>query len=224
MSSSDLSHCHAAGVRRLYIFGCGGSGREVAWLAEQAWDDAIEIIFLVDQRQFLRDPVNGHPVQLLGEAECTGEARFVVALGDPALRRKAATACADVGLRAATLIHPGTEMSRWLKIGEGTVVCAASVLTTNINIGAHVQINVSCTVSHDVHIGDFSTLSPGVHVSGHVDIGCDVFVGTNACFINGNADAPLVIGDGAVIAAGACVTQAVEPGALVAGVPALRKR
>lgn len=210
--------------RRLYVFGCGGSGREVAWLAEQAWGDAIEIVFLVDQRQYLREPVNGHRVLLLSEADCSDEARFVVALGNPLLRRKAAAACAHAGHRAATLIHPRVEMSHWLTIGEGTVICAASVLTTNVKVGVHVQINLGCTISHDVRVGDFSTLSPGVHVSGHVHIGDGVFIGTSACIINGSAEAPLTIGDGAVIAAGACVTKDVTPHTLVAGVPAVRKR
>lgn len=85
-------------------------------------------------------------------------------------------------------------------------------------------INLSCTISHDVSIGDYSVLSPGVNVAGHVHIGREVFVGTNVCFINGNANKPLVIGDGAVIAAGACVTRDVPAGAMVAGVPAERKR
>jgi acetyltransferase-like isoleucine patch superfamily enzyme len=48
-----------------------------------------------------------------------------------------------------------------------------------------------------------------------------VWVGANAVILGG-----VTIGDGAVIAAGAVVTKDVEPGAVVAGVPArvLRKR
>ena len=79
-------------------------------------------------------------------------------------------------------------------------------------------------VGHNVIIEEFSTLSPGVCVSGHVHIGRNVFVGTGATIINGTEDAPLIIGDGPIIAAGACVIRSVEPGALMAGVPAVRKR
>jgi len=52
-------------------------------------------------------------------------------------------------------------------------------------------------------------------------IGRDVWIGANAVILGGVA-----IGDGAVVAAGAVVTKDVEPGAVVAGVPArvLRKR
>lgn len=213
-----------AEFKRLYIFGAGGSGREIAWLAKQAWADTTEIIFLVDQPEHLRDAVNGIPVQRLADSDPTPEARFVVALGDPTLRRKAALACAQAGHLPITLVHPRAEISRWVELGNGTIICAGVIITTNIVIGEHVQINLSCTVSHDVSIGEFSTLSPGVHVSGNVSVGRDVFIGTNACIINGHAGTPLVVGDGAFIAAGACVTKPVEAGALVAGVPAIRKR
>jgi UDP-3-O-[3-hydroxymyristoyl] glucosamine N-acyltransferase len=117
-------------------------------------------------------------------------------------------------------VHPDTQRSRWVEIGEGTVICAGNILTTNIELGRHVQVNLGCTVGHDVVMGDFTTLSPGVHVSGHVHFGRRVFVGTGAVILNGSPDAPLVIGDDAVIGGAACVTRSVEPGTMVVGVPA----
>lgn len=212
------------GFHRLYVFGAGGHGRELAWLAEQTWGEGVEVVFLVDDAAYLSEPVNGVMVRLVQDIVATGGDAFVVAVGDARLRRRAAVACGAVGLRPATLVHPRVEASHLVSLGEGTVVCAGSILTTNVRLGDHVHVNVGCTISHDVAIGDFSTLSPGVHVSGHVQIGQDVFIGTGANIINGSARAPLVIGDGAVIAAGACVTKSFEVGALVAGVPAVRKR
>lgn len=209
---------------RLFIFGCGGFGREVAWLAEQVCGSTKEIAFVVDRPEYLCPPVNGYGVQLLANVKNFPPARFVVALGNPAQRRNAVAACLAGGLEPTTLVHPRAEISKWIQLGEGVVICAGCILTTNITVGAYAQINLDCTIGHDVTIGEFTTLSPGVHVSGHVHLGSDVFIGTGASVINGSADSPLVIGDGAVIAAGACVTCSVEPGALVAGVPAMRKR
>jgi sugar O-acyltransferase (sialic acid O-acetyltransferase NeuD family) len=208
----------------LYVFGAGGSGREVAWLADQCWSGRVRVIHLVDRPEFLLGPVNGRPVELLQDTVASPDARFVVALGDGRLRRTMAAACEDAGLVATSLVHPRVEASSRVEIGAGVVVCAGCVLTTDIRIGRHVQINVGCTVSHDVEIGEAATLSPGVHVSGAVHIGRGVFIGTGASIINGEAQRPLVIGDEAVIAAGACVTGPVDAGALVAGVPAVRKR
>ncbi|WP_165942160.1 hypothetical protein [Luteimonas arsenica] len=212
------------GLRRLYIFGAGGSGREIAWLAGQVLGDAVPIAFIVDDLAYVTAPVNGISVQLVSDVAVQEGDRFVVAVGDAGLRRKASVACIGVGLQPATLVHPRVEMSRFVSLGTGSVLCAGSILTTNIALGEHVHVNVDCTISHDVRIGDFSTLSPGVHVSGHVHIGKDVLIGTGANIINGSATSPLVIEDGAKIAAGACVTSSVAPGALMAGVPAVRKR
>jgi sugar O-acyltransferase (sialic acid O-acetyltransferase NeuD family) len=210
--------------RTLLVFGAGGSGREVAWLAEQRWGDSLKVRFVVDRPADFHSEVNGIELVLLSDLKPDPSARFVVALGDPAARRRVAETLDALGLAATVIVHPRVEMSRTVRIGEGSIVCAGSIVTTNIRIGRHVQINVGCTVSHDAVIGDFATLSPGVHIAGHVHVGERAFLGTGASIINGRADAPVVIGDGAVIAAGACVTKAVEAGALVAGVPAVRKR
>lgn len=119
-----------------------------------------------------------------------------------------------------TLIHPRIERSKWIEIGEGTVICAGSILTTNVQLGCHVHINLDCTIGHDVVIGDYTTLAPGVHVSGWVHFRKRVYVGTGAVLINGTEKEPLTIGDDAVIGAGAVVTTSVNEGLTVAGAPA----
>lgn len=209
---------------RLYIFGAGGFGREIAWLAEQAWGGGVDTVFLVDDASYVSDPVNDVPVQMVQDIAVDESVRYVVAVGDATLRHRASNACLAAGLRPTILVHPRVESSTFVSIGDGTVICAGCILTTNIVIDEHVHINLDCTIGHDVRIGRFSTLSPGVHVSGNVHVGRDVFIGTGANIINGSAGSPLIIGDGAVIAAGACVTKSVAPGALMAGVPAVNKR
>jgi sugar O-acyltransferase (sialic acid O-acetyltransferase NeuD family) len=209
---------------RLYIFGAGGSGREIAWFAKHTWGPTIDILFLVDDPQYLEIQVNGFPMSLLADVAPSSDARYLIALGDPRLRETLAATCDLAGHEPTILVHPRAEVSQWVDIGRGTIICLNCVVTCNVHIGTHVQINIGATVSHDVTIGDYSTLSPGVNISGNVHLGRGVFVGTNASIINGSPGKPLCIGDGAVIAAGACVTKPVEPGAMVAGVPAVRRR
>lgn len=226
-----MIHCnpHSAAAQtcgRLLIFGAGGFGREVAWLAQQCWDERVDIVFCVDQPCYVSAPVNDIPVRLLEDfaGDVSGQLAYVVAVGDPGQRARIAGLYEAMGIRPATLVHPRVEASRWIEIGPGSVLCAGVIATTNIVIGAHVHINLDCTIGHDVVIGDYATLSPGVHVSGNVTIGDRVFIGTGATIINGSSRSQLSIGDGAVVAAGACVTKPVEPGALVVGIPAVRKR
>lgn len=210
---------------RLAIFGAGGHGREIAWLATMAGWKTADLLFVVDNPAWVTGPVNGIHVLSLGDL-CTDGIRtgFVVALGDSRHRESAATLCMNAGLEPVMLQAPDVLLSDSVQAGEGSVICAGSILTTNIRLGRHVHINIGCTVSHDAWIDDFATLSPGVRISGHVQIGKHAFLGTGAVVINGSKQQPLVIGAGAVVAAGACVTKSVPPGALVAGVPAVQKR
>lgn len=209
---------------RLHLVGAGGHGRELAWLAREVHGPDLEVVFLVDDERYVTGPVHGDPVRLLAPENVEPGGAYVVALGDPALRERAAAACEAAGLRPTTLVHPRTERSAHVVVGDGSVVAAGSVLTTDVTIGRHAHVNVGCTVSHDVVLEDFATLSPGVHLAGHVHVGRGAFLGIGASVINGRAGEPLIIGAGAVVAAGACVTGPVAPGSLVAGVPAVPKR
>lgn len=206
------------------IYGGGGFAREVAWLAESCQDqgEPYEVVaFVDDDRQQQGRILNGIPVVSLDVAAAKHQgARIVAAVGDPATRKTLMERAELSRWVPATLVHERTELSRFVEIGEGTVVCAGNILTTNIRLGRHVHVNLDCTIGHDVILGDFTTLAPGVHVSGWVHMGERVYVGTGAVIINGTAERPIIIGDGAVVGAGACVTKSVASDVTVVGVPA----
>jgi sugar O-acyltransferase (sialic acid O-acetyltransferase NeuD family) len=208
----------------LFIFGAGGFGREVAWLATTAGYAQDELAFVVEPGYNTPETVDGIPVRVLGVDDVPPGAECVVAVGEPHARMHAVEKCLAHGLSFARLIHPDTHRSLRVEIGLGSLICAGNILTTNVRVGEHVHLNLACTVGHDVRVGDYTTVAPGVNISGNVTFGQGVYVGTGASIINGASSEPLVIGDGAVVAAGACVTKPVEAGAMVAGVPAVRKR
>lgn len=207
----------------LLIIGAGGFAREVAWLARTISPD-MSITFVVNREEYLTAPVDGIDVVLLDEIEPSPNQGFVVGIGDPRARRDLASHCTARGLQSATLIHPAIDLSGANTIGEGSVLCSGVVITTGIRIGRHVHLNLNSTVGHDTVIGDFVTVAPGANVSGNVAIEREASIGTGASIINGVHGNPLVVGERAVVAAGACVTKPVEPDSLVAGVPAVRKR
>ncbi len=210
--------------KQILIYGAGGHAREVAWLIQDCSrvSAAYEVAGFIDDNPATHGKIlNGIPVMGLQAArERFPQARVVGGVGSPATRQRLMEKAAASGFAFETVIHPQVERSQWIEIGEGTVICCGSVLTTNIFLGRHVQINVACTVSHDAIMGDFATLAPGVHVAGCVHLGRRVWVGTGAVLINGTQDAPIVVGDDAVIGAGACVTKNVAAGVTVVGVPA----
>jgi sugar O-acyltransferase (sialic acid O-acetyltransferase NeuD family) len=206
----------------LIIYGAGGFAREVAWLAESApsqWG-ALRC-FVDDDPARAGTALNGYEVLSLESARARyAGAGVAIAVGSPAARRAVAARAESAGFVPTTLVHPSCHRSRWIEIGDGTVICAGSSLTTNIVLGRHVQINLHCTVGHDVVLADFVTLAPGVHVSGYVEIDPGAYLGTGACIINGSSADVLRIGADAVVGAGAVVTRDVAPGTTVVGVPA----
>jgi sugar O-acyltransferase (sialic acid O-acetyltransferase NeuD family) len=214
----------AVETRELLIFGAGGFGREVASWAERAeWEGrGFRVAAFVDDNAEL-DQLNGRPVLPLEVAASRHPGANVLAtVGDPKLRERLIAKAAAAGLVATPpLIHPNVEYDHdYVQFEAGVVVCAGSILTVNIEVQAHAQINLDCTVGHDAVIGAYSTLSPGVHISGNVTVEPYTFFGTGAVTVNGLAGRPLTIGVGAVVGAGAVVTKDVPGGVTVTGVPA----
>lgn len=209
---------------KLAIYGAGGFAREVAWLAEscrEAGTDLDLLGFVDDDAARHGTALSGYPVLGLDALrDWVPDAQVVVAVGNPTLRERLTEKVAAAGFGHAMLVDPGCRRSRSVGIGRGTVVCAGTILTCDINVGDHVQINLDCTVGHDAVFDRFATLAPGVHVSGFVHVGRRAYIGTGAAIINGRDGEPLVIGEDAVVGAGAVVTKDVAPGTTVVGVPA----
>ncbi len=207
----------------LAIFGASGFAREVAaWVERATWDSSgFRLVAFIDDVN-PGGELRGRPVLTLAEIAAAQRPAFVVAVGDPALREDLVHAAESAGLPVAPpLVHPSVQYDEdHVTLGPGTVICAGSILTTDIAIARHVQINLDCTVGHDVSLDDYATLAPGVHVSGKVAIGHGAYLGTGAVTVDGDYDQPLVIGDRAVVGAGAVVTRDVPPATTVVGVPA----
>lgn len=139
----------------------------------------------------------------------------VLALGTPAARSRAARNFRAMGYSFATLVHPSVIVGPRVTVGNGSIVMAATVLETDVVLGDHCMVNVSCSVAHECRIGAFTSLGPGVHLAGRVSIGdlCDLGVGTVV-------RPDVTLGDRIVVGAGAAVV-ADHPGpGTLAGVPA----
>jgi sugar O-acyltransferase (sialic acid O-acetyltransferase NeuD family) len=205
------------GMRDIVIVGVGGHGAEIAELIESLREagHALRLRGFVDDQPAAVVPA-GHI--LLGAVDAlfgmSARTEHVIAVGDPALREAVAGRLAGAG-KAATLIHPDATVGGDVHLAEGCVVFAGARLTTRIALGRHVHINLNSTVSHDCELGDFTTLSPGVSLSGATRTGEGVLFGTGAVTLPG-----VSIGRASVVGAGAVVTADVSPGVTVAGIPA----
>lgn len=211
-------------VQQILIYGSGGFAREVAWLVEQnrtAGQNILAVAF-VDDNPILQDKIiNDLPVMSFEQAiQLYPTAQFVIAIGSAPIRKKILDKIMQAGFDCASLIQCRVEYSRYVQVGEGSIICAGSILTTNVKLGRQVHINLDCTIGHDVVLHDFVTLAPGVHLSGNVILEQGVYIGTGANIINGSVEQPLIIGAWSVIGAGACVVNHIESGVTAVGIPA----
>ncbi|MBQ8341324.1 MAG: acetyltransferase [Clostridia bacterium] len=208
-------------MKQLLIIGAGGLGREVAWLVERInhASAAFELLgFLDDAPELAGCKVNGYPVLgSVADIVRYPKAHVVCAIANTAVRRRLVAQILQVAPQTtfAALIDPSVECSRWVTIGQGSIICLHTSLTVNITIGEHVIINPACTVGHDAILEDFVTVYPGANLSGSTRIGTGAELGTGMQIIQGKH-----IGAEAIIGAGAVVVRDIPPHCTAVGCPA----
>lgn len=208
----------------LVIIGAGGFGREchdiVVAMNEQEpqWDF---LGFIADPEPD-RDLMDRRGTRWIGTTKALRQhagVSFIVGVGDPAVRERLAQDAERAGLLPGILIHPNASLGMDVAIGEGTVICSHSSITTNVRIGRHVNVDQNVAVGHDTSLSDYVRINPGATVAGGVTLSRSVLVGTNAAVIQN-----VRIGEATVVGAGAVVLNDVPSGVTVVGVPARRLR
>lgn len=204
-----------------FIIGAAGFAKEVDWLLNDI-DSQYNIDHFV-AKENIGNIINGSTIITDEEFENLSlkndSSNVFISMGSPAVKYAVYKRLPQQAkLLFPTIIHPSVICDKRkgkITIGDGTIICAGNILTTDITIGDFVHLNLDCTVGHDSIIGDFSTISPGVHISGNVAIGKRVFIGTGAVLLE-----KISICDDAIIGAGAVVTRPVTEAGTYAGIPA----
>lgn len=204
---------------KIAIVGSGGFAREILTLIDDINQRQLtyEIVGFVDSDTLKL--IHGYPV--IGDDEYinnTQEAISVVlAVGEPHLKRKIRNKYTNPLVKFPTLIHPSVLIGNKdsINIGEGCIICAGCILTTDIEIKDFVTLNLMCTVGHDTKIDNYCSFMPSVNISGEVNVNEGVYVGTGAKIIN-----QLEIGNNTIVGAGAVVAKSLPADCTAVGVPA----
>ena len=210
-------------MKNIAIVGAGGLGRELLVLLHQLNDqhEVWNIIGFYDDNSTLRSSsINGFP--WLGTIADLALADYplhiVIGIGNPQVKKQIIAALqVNESLVFPTLLHPSVQIKPYQHIttGNGVILTQGVILTTNIRIGHHVLINLNCTTGHGTIVGDYTSIMPGVNLSGETLLGAGTYIGTNAAILQG-----LHIGDDSQIGAGAVVTTSIPAKCTAAGVPA----
>lgn len=211
------------------FFGASGFAKEAYWLykrqqqAKQQTFDDIEYFIVSDHEvlspSFLKGIEIIHESVFFEQFEGSNLTAYI-AIGSSTIRKKVVHKILSWNDQVyfPSLIDPSVIMDNdpeTISIGQGVIICAGNIITTDVIIDDFVHVNLDCTIGHDTTIASFSTLSPGCHISGHVKIGECVFSGTGAVILEG-----ISIAHHAILGAGAVITKDILEKGTYIGIPA----
>ena len=209
--------------REIAIFGAGDLAREVAFLirelnrAGEGWD---LLGFVVEDQDLFGKRVCDRPiiegVEALRRDKYEGAAAIAVGAPATAYRIMNQIRAAGLNLTFPALVHPSV-IADWdnLVLGQGVIICAGCVLTTQISLGDFTFVNSACTIGHNVKTGAHCILNPQANISGAVTLEDYVYIGSSAVVMEYKR-----IGEGAQVSMGAVVSTDVASWTVVGGNPA----
>lgn len=207
-------------MKKILIYGSGGFGREVVWLIER-------INFIIPKWEIVGfvDDIPENKGMLVNNYKVLGSKNIldkmdkiciVLAIGNSIAREKIIFDLKKFkNLEYPNIIDPSVIYSDYLKLGVGNIICANSILTTNIEIGSYNIINLDCTIGHDVIVEDFVTILPGNNISGNCTIKKGAELGSSTTIIP-----KIVVGEYSIIGAGGVVINNIPDKCTAVGVPA----
>lgn len=225
----------------LILVGNGGCMHEIAWQIQMLnqrypiW----QIIGIVDKnpsKGYLSYPWLGGDEYLLSLKE---EINVAICVGNPFLRKKIAEKLSqNPYLKFPVIVLNQLQMDKrrvkleeqadlyesafinsaianTATIGRGSIICIDCIVSTEVQIGEFVFLNIASMVCHDGRIEDYVTLSPDVKLAGNVHVKQGAEIGIGAKIIQG-----ITIGENSIVGAGAVVVRDIPSNCTVVGVPA----
>lgn len=201
------------------VYGASGFGRELLPLVREQYKDA-QFCFIDDGSK--DNELNDYRIYTYIEylALPNADKSVVLAIADSKIREVLEAKCNKDNVSILSLMASNSIVLDNVEIGEGSVLCHFTQLTSNIKIGKQFQANIYSYIAHDCIIDDYVTFAPRVSCNGNIHIHDHAYIGTGAVIKQGTPDKPLIIGKGAVVGMGAVVTKDVPSGATVIGNPA----
>lgn len=142
--------------------------------------------------------------------------RFTIGVGNPRLRKVLAENFSKIGGRLTSLISNDVEIGNFdVILGQGVNILSGVKISNSVSIGECALIYYNSIITHDVIIGDYVELSPGVTILGRVKVKNNAQIGAGAIILP-----DVVIGENAIIGAGAVVTRDVPDNSTAVGIPA----
>lgn len=174
-------------MKKLYIIGAGGLGREVySWMI---LDDSISqeysIEGFVDDDLNKLDEFEGYPpiVGTLENFDFNKETDYaVLSIADTKTKEKI-TKVLETKVNIISFISSESIIAPNAKIGNGVVILPRVVVSCEAILQDYVFLNLGTQVGHDVQVGRYSSIMANVVIGGNVIIGESCYLGSSSTII-----------------------------------------
>lgn len=206
-------------MKKLYIIGARGFGREVYELATQTlqFKKEFEIAGFLDDKEDALQNFQGYP-SIISSVEAfqpTIDDVFICALGDVNYKKIYTEIILGKGGVFINLIHPSAYISPTAKLGNGCIVCAFTRISCNTNIGSYNTFQPFCSIGHDTVIENYNHFNTYSFLGGGVKIGNLVTLHTGSII-----HPHKMVANNSTVGAGAVVIRNIKENITVFGNPA----
>jgi sugar O-acyltransferase (sialic acid O-acetyltransferase NeuD family) len=207
------------------VYGAGGHGKVIADIILSRGDTLLGFVdqhvsigtaILKEEPGIFYSVLGGEEWLFSQSIEIDG---IAVAIGNNKTRQSIMLRLFEKNIPMPVLLHPSATISKFCKIGQGTVIMSGAVINPCASIGDGAIVNTSAVIEHDCQVGSFAHVSPNATMAGAASLGALSHLGAGAVILPG-----INVGSQCIVGAGAVVHRDVPDKTVVVGVPARKIR
>lgn len=193
-------------MKKIVIIGAGGLGREVLDLIQSinVSEPQLSILGFADDALPKGFLINGHQIMgTLAECMLLPNVNFVIAIGNPSIRKQIFEQLQNHNQRVLNLIHTTAQISAYAVIepNAGVLILGHSFIGPNSKIGINSLVHTHSIIGHDTIVGNHSVVMQSCVLNGQITLEQAVLIGPSSV-LNGKH----LIKKSSVLAAGSRLT------------------
>ena len=171
-------------MQKLILLGGGGHCKSCIDVIEQ--EGKYEIAGILDNEELLGQKILDY--EFVGTDDDIAKfvkegCVFLMTVGQiktVSIRKKIFSSLKKNNAQMATVVSPLAYVSKYAKIGQGTIIMHDALVNASATIGDNCIINTKALIEHDAIIEDFCHISTAAVINGGVKVREGTFFGSNA--------------------------------------------
>ena len=191
--------------QKLILIGGGGHCKSCIDVIENT--EGYAIVGILDAADKIGQSILNYPIigtdNLIPELAKDSDLAFFITVGqikNPLIRKAIFQKLLDFQVNIATIVSKSASVSKYARIGKGSIICSGVRINADAIIGNNCIINTAAIIEHDAQIGQHTHISTAAVVNGTCQIGQEVFLGSNSVVANNiNIADNIIVGAGSVV-------------------------